>query len=279
MTTTSTPDMHMVFKSIKNRLTFWFLIVALPPLLITGAVNYTQRVSAIEKRSFDKLIAIRDLKINEIDKWFTAKLNDLRTITQDPETRTLSFLYQEKEDMTAYAELISSVRESLYRFIENYTDYQEIYIINPSTGDIDISTNRSIEGENRSGNPYLTEPLKTRDIYIKDIFYSKHLKMLSMTFSAPIFKGKGMEDDIVGILVLRVILDESIYALLRDHSGLGDTGETLIINKELTALNQLRNAAKGPLQIKVNAIPAKLAAYGETGIMEARDYRGKKVAG
>lgn len=267
----------MKFKSIKDRLTFWFLMVALLPLLITGVINYRQRVKAIEERSFEKLVAIRDLKIKEIDKWFNEKINDLKTMSEDPETRSIEPVFHKESYTAEDRDLLDRVREALYRYIDNYTDYHEIFIMDPQSGIIKISTTRSLEGENRTGNPYLTEPLKTRGIYVKDIFYSKHLNRVSMTFSTPVFCRAHGGEHIVAILVLRVLLEQSVYDLLHDYSGLGETGETLIVNKDLMALNSLRGSDQPPLTVKLDVQPALLASQGKTGIVEAVDYRGKKV--
>ncbi len=57
------------FKSMIVRIRFWFLIIALLPLMVTLIITYKQRVTAIENATFDKLIAIRDLKVKQVESW------------------------------------------------------------------------------------------------------------------------------------------------------------------------------------------------------------------
>jgi signal transduction histidine kinase/DNA-binding response OmpR family regulator/HAMP domain-containing protein len=97
-----------------------------------------------------------------------------------------------------------------------------------------------------------------------------------MTFSIPIFSIKD-NAHIVGILVARINLDQSLYKLLLDRVGLGKTGETLIVNKDAIALNELRNYENAPLELMIEAEPAINAAAGKTGIIQGLDYRGKEV--
>jgi hypothetical protein len=59
----------MGFKSIRTRLNFWFICVALVPILIAVYVGYSQRVDSIKREAFSKLIAIRELKVAQLKSW------------------------------------------------------------------------------------------------------------------------------------------------------------------------------------------------------------------
>ena len=116
--------------------------------------------------------------------------------------------------------------------------------------------------------------MRTEEIYVKDIYHSKTIHSPSMTFSTPIYgEGKG----IAGILVARVDLEHSLYELLLERAGMGDTGETLIINQDVVALNELRWHPDAPLKLNIKARPAVMASQGKTGITETPDYRGEEV--
>ncbi len=55
------------FKTLKGRLTFWFLLVALLPLVAVSTVISLQRTRIIKENAFHKLTAIRDLKVGEVN--------------------------------------------------------------------------------------------------------------------------------------------------------------------------------------------------------------------
>ena len=58
---------------------------------------------------------------------------------------------------------------------------------------------------------------------------------------------------------------------------MGKTGETLIVNADVLALNALRWHENAPLRLQIQAEPAVRAAQGNEGIVETTDYRQEKV--
>ncbi len=167
--------------------------------------------------------------------------------------------------------------EKLKQYLRDHDAYDEMFIINPRTGVIDISTNADSEGLDLSRNPCFTQPMQTLRLFIRDIYYSTFHARNMMTFSVPIFCEKHDQEHITGILVASVNLKNSLYTLLQNKEGLGDTGETLIVNKDVVALNDLRWHDNAPLNLKIQAEPAVNGARGETGIIETTDYRGAKI--
>ena len=99
--------------------------------------------------------------------------------------------------------------------------------------------------------------------------------MMTMTMSIPIFNIE--KNTIIGIFVARIDLKNSLYKMLFDRVGLGKTGETLIVNKDVVALNELRWYDNAPLNLHISAEPAVNAAEGKTGITVTEDYRGEKI--
>ena len=55
------------FRSIGARLTFWFFIIAMFPLIAAGITIYHHMVNTMEESIFNKLEAIRDLKASVSD--------------------------------------------------------------------------------------------------------------------------------------------------------------------------------------------------------------------
>ena len=73
------------FKSVRSKLTFWFVVLGLAPLFIGIVITYHQQVRSIEQETFDKLIAIRDLKVDQLHNWLTERTGDLKTTSTDDE--------------------------------------------------------------------------------------------------------------------------------------------------------------------------------------------------
>ena len=268
---------RFAFKRVRSKLTFWFVVLGLLPLFIGIVITYSQQASSIEQETFDKLTAIRDLKVEQLRNWLNERTGDLKTISTDGELVALQIIFHKEHKDQSNLNIHKNIRGLLNRYLKNYDAYDEIFIINPPTGIVEISTNANSEGTDQSDNAYFTRPIKTRELFIKDIYYSKSLARNTMTFSIPIFCTKHVPQHIVGILVARVDLKNSLYALLQNRVGLGKTGETLIVNKDVLVLNELRWHENAPLNLQINADPAVKASQGQTGIVETTDYRDEKI--
>lgn len=255
------------FSSVSTRLNTLFLLLAIFPLVVAVSIIYKQRVESIKEEAFQKLIAIRDLKVSQVNLWLAEKTGDIALLAEEPALRSLKKQLFQDNNTTQDTQKNNAVRENFKSRIKNYNDYEEIFLISAQTGKVIISSKESSEGLDYSQNAFFTAPLQSREFYIKDIHYSKTLNKPALTFSAPIFE---LEDNknLIGVLVTRVLLNQSLYSILLERPGMGDTGETLIVNKDTIALNELRWYENAPLKLKINAFPAVQASQGKTGIVE-----------
>lgn len=268
----------LVFKSIKTRLMTWILIITLIPLLFVLYIAYQQRVSAIQEQTFDKLTVIRDLKVSLLKNWIMEREGDIRNLSHDSELEELEDVFNLSASKKRSYEIAEGATSLLNHYLNSYKDYSEIFILNAQTGIVELSTSQKNKGKDKSKNLYFTQTLQNRDLYIKDIhFHDDNGSNIQMTFSMPIFSSQENESRIIGILVTRLDLHNSLYKILLDKTGLGETGETLIVNQDVMALNELRFWEDAPLNLKVNAEPAIKAAQGGTGIVTTMDYRKVEV--
>ncbi|NQU27971.1 MAG: cache and HAMP domain-containing protein, partial [Candidatus Marinimicrobia bacterium] len=265
------------FKKIRTRLAVWFVVIATVPLLIGTFITYQQRVNTIKVNKYEKLTAIRDLKVSQLNNWLDERTGDIKTIAGDQEiiNYTMAVIHQDKVYEEQQLTIIS--QELLRRYVDNYNSYHELFIINAETGHIILSNNPASIGVDKSKNSYFTGPLQTNELFIKEIYRSEsNAGQPEMTFSIPIICTTH-QPNVVGVLVARIDLQNSLYKLLLDRTGLGQTGETLIVNKNLIALNDLRHYDDAPLNLHITAEPAVNAAAGMAGIIEINDYRDEPV--
>jgi signal transduction histidine kinase/DNA-binding response OmpR family regulator/HAMP domain-containing protein len=253
-----------------------FSMVALIPLVIVSLLVYQQRAKSIKNNEFTKLAAIRDLKVEQVNAWLDERMGDIRMVAEDYEIRLVAEAFYKQTAARLDQGEIQGARELLNRYVQNYESFYDIFIIDAGSGKIVVSSSPYMEGNHRGEDAYFTGPLQTKQLYIKDIYYSKTIKGPSMAFSCPIFS-LSAADEIAGVAVARINLERSLYDLLLHRTGLGKTGETLIVNKEGIALNELRWYDGAPLNLKITAKPAAAAVGGETGIVETTDYRNVKI--
>ncbi len=264
------------FKSIKSRLSFWFFIIALSPLLIGFLITYNLQKRSIERKTFAKLVAIRDLKVEQVNNWLAERISDLQTMAGDSKIRGLENIFEKSSKTPEDLKKIELARKLLNRYSKTDIVYDEIGFIDAKTGLAGLSDNIEFERINKSHDLAFSVPFKTGKTYIKDIYYSKELGRHAMTISIPVYCSTH-NTHIIGILVARINLEKSLYQLLANRTGLGETGETLIVDDSAMALNELRNYANAPLKLRIMAIPARAAAAGKTGIIKTEDYRGEEV--
>ncbi len=264
------------FKKIQSRLIFWFLVTSFIPLLISMTIFYIDRQKVNDLNTFEKLISIRDLKVSQLNKWLDERIGDVHVLASDMEIRGLDEVFDNEDSTNIVQERIRIAEELLKRSLNNYEDYSSIFIVNANTGQIDISTHEDLRGKNSSQELYFKQPMQSGELYISPIIRSETTKKPEMYFSLPIYGAKN-SSKLVGILVAQIDLDISLYDLLLNRIGLGQTGETLIVNKDVVALNELRWFGNAPLRLQITADPAIFASQGKTGIIKAKDYRNVKV--
>ncbi len=264
-----------VFRTVKGRLIFWFLLVTLTPLVIAAGVVSIQRSQVIKANVISRLTAIRDLKVDQLTQWIDEKISDVKMISQSQRLLAATGVFQKSRLSKADHQTLQGASALLDQYLEVHPEYEEAFIINPVSGDVALSTDRTQIGTNESQNPSFTEVMRTGRVFIRSIYYSPQLHQPTMAFSTPL-RGRH-RGGVSGVLVIRIDLLHSLYALLLDRSGMGRTGETLIVDSRGTALNELRWHPGAPLRLRISTQPAVMASQGKTGIIEADDYRGEPV--
>lgn len=253
------------------------MLIALLPLLVVLTVTYEQRIQVIQERTLEKLSAIRDLKVDRLQSWLSARSGDLALLAEDISDKNIEHIINQDRYSHEEIKALSIIRGELNSRQSVYNSYSELFIIHPVTGEVLVSTIANHEGVNKTIDPHFTEILQSKESYIKDIYYSKVMGENTMAFSRPITCKEHQGEHLVGTLVARINLDNSLYKLLSDRVGLGKTGETLIVNKKGYAISKLRWKDNAPLTLKINATPAINAIQGKTGVIIENDYRDEMV--
>ena len=253
------------------------MLISLLPILVVLTVTYEQRIQAIEESTLEKLSAIRDLKVDRLQAWISERSGDLELLSEDIREKNIEQLINEDSYPHEEIEVLSVIRGELNSRQSVYDSYSELLVIHPLTGKVMVSTIASHEGVNKAVDPHFTEILRSEKVHIKDIYYSKIMGENTMAFSRPIVCKTHQGKHLVGVLVARIDLENSLYKLLSDSVGLGDTGETILVNKDGYAISKLRWKADAPLKFKIHATPAINAIQGKTGVIIENDYRDEMV--
>ncbi len=265
----------MKFRSISMKLIFWFLSVNFLLLWTVMAVIYIQRVRYIKTNTFSKLTAIRDLKVEELSVWLGERRGNTKAISEIYRIRNSEVLFNKKDLNENEKKILLSIRLLLKQYVDDYDVFESVSVVNARNGIIEISSDRDLEGMDLSKEDYFKEALNKKSFHIKDIYISRFRKNPAMIMSRPVYNLT--DKRIIAVVSARLNLESFLYPMLLNRTGLGETGETLIVNKDCIAISKLRWYDDGPCRLKITATPAVLAAAGKTGIIESEDYRGIPV--
>lgn len=159
-------------------------------------------------------------------------------------------------------------------FLAINTDGAEYFVMDLS-GKIILSTDEKQVGMDKSGDEYFLKGQK--EIHIKDVYQSPTTGQVGFVISGPVYARSSKE--LVGVCGIRYSLT-LLNAMMTDRQGMGETGETYIVNKEGYFLTDSRFINDVTLKKKIETEPVKLW-QSERKEMEALypDYRGQTVLG
>jgi len=257
------------FKSIRGKITFWLFLISVLLLTTASGIMYLVQIESIKHEAIHKLTAVRDLKINQINHWVNDRIADLNIISEFHELSNFINSTNNTHKLSS-----KKLTENFFiRYLHKYDSYEKIFLSDINSGEVLISTDPHLLGENISNRSFFNLPKTSQKIHIRKIYFSKRLNKPVMSFSKAIsYQGKA-----IALITTVIDLDNSLYKLLNNHTGLGKTGETLLVDNTLYNLNFLRHIKTPPLELKITAQPAYLAAMGASGIIESEDYLGAKV--
>jgi len=268
-------------KSIQLKLTLSFLSISIVPLLGIGALTYFNERAIIKDKVEGHLKSIVELQTALVSQWLDQAIFDCRFLARDQ-------ILIESINGNPKGEY-GNIRRYLEGLVEGW-GYGEALVISPA-GRVIFSTSPMYEGMDMAKNQHFRGAiaLPAGEVYIKDIYYSERTKTLSMAFSTRIQAPSpdGKLGRTIGVLVLRVCVDRTLYPLIRGWQGMGSSGETMLVRRDgekLIFLNNTRHFPDTALKLAFPIQPitkqveiALKGIKGERGAAEAVDYRGIPV--
>jgi len=277
--------------TLKTKLIFLVILGGLFPFLSLSVIMYHQASKTIAKQIINDLDAQSKIKTDYLNTLFNEKEKDIQEIALnyiliDNSEKIVS---EFKDDTTTdnYKLLSNRISRTLKHNLNLY-DYHDMFIIS-LYGDIVFSMIHEDEfGTNLNSGKYkdseLAKSFKTakessKTVTSKFEYYSPSHKAAAF-ISTPIYRN----NKVVAIFAGQINID-SLYIIVNDTSGLGETGETVIgtnIANVVTVLNPLRHDKNAAFNMKIpigakRAHPIQKATQGESGTGTFIDYRHTEV--
>ena len=269
----------------KSKLILLFFAFTLIPLVLFGAIVFSQARNILQTARMAQLDTIADLKKDKIETFFHEREADVRSAQDFRNIRTnLPILSTHAGDRTApaYIRAKRALDDQMKTFQESY-GYVDVMLLDPRGKVVYVSNDEHSAmqlGKPLNNRKFFEEGRK--GIYFTDVFFGMEgNRLVEMIGIAPV---RDLQETFVGAVALEIDMDP-IFKFIQDTTGLGTTGEALIARKEgnetlfLSPLQHDPNAALMKvvsLQEKI-AVPAIKAAGGENGSGITYDYHGEEV--
>ncbi len=246
--------------------------------LITGGVAFYRAQAREQQRRVEtELLAIAELKADQIARWRAEQLADAAVIAQGP------FLTGSARRclVDTDASECGPARERLRSF-QRYYGYRDVLLVD-ATG----RTHISLAGDERPPSPELTaalaEAFRARQPVLTDLYTAPPNASIRLDVVTPIF-GPEEAAEPVGAVVLRADVEQHLYPLIQTWPTPSGSAESLLVRRdgdEVVFLNELRHQTGAALTLRIPLsridVPAVQAVLGRTGVLTGRDYRGVPV--
>lgn len=260
------------FHSIRWRLLFplFLIIFVLVGLIITYYIYKHEEIH--REMAFKEHSILADVLKTSVENWLEQRRHEVTILAESARMRE------------AYREVINSGDTdgkaagdalNLWKKVKDqYEVYEEIYLADPATGRIVLSTEKGRVGTYRPVDDLLLKPLETNGLYFQDAYISYATKKPSIAFAYPL-RWEGSQ--VPGVLVCRLNIYDALQPLLHKAAAVGETGEVYLLTRERKTITDLRLRPNAKLEYVLDTEGSVRAARGEEGIIETEDYAGRTV--
>ena len=135
---------------LRPKLVFLFLLIGLVPLAVASTVAYLNSVDSLTKEACSYLSSISELKENELRRWLESTILVLESVANRPTFKSLTATRSQKGGDSSLLEQIEMEIRSAH-LAPHLTAglIQSLYVLDPTTGRILVSTESGMVGRFR----------------------------------------------------------------------------------------------------------------------------------
>ena len=251
---------------------------------IAGAIYLKQQAVAFRKSSESTLISIAELKTRQISGWYAERMSSAEVIHENPMVMArISRFLSARSGRDLGADIGAWLESTRERY-----GYRKM-VLYDAQGMPRLHAPASRPGSTipaAKGNPDFLAALHTGEIRTTDLQPAlESPDHISLNLWIPVPTAPGSNSPALGVVLLDIDPDRSLYPLVQTWPSESRTAETLLIRREgndVVFLNRLRHRANVPLAFRLPLdttmhLPAAMAALGREGVVSGADYRGAPV--
>ena len=261
--------------------------------------GYSGSYGAERSKALNILDLVADLKAERLSLWLEERKDDARLLSQQYEVRTLlDALRTLVENDRGSGKSLEGIQSHLLRqdsrklltqhiklVIDAHNCYEKIQVAETRRGVVVASTDEREVGLSIANKPCYQRAMKQRD-GVSIAFEESAMKGdPALVVCKDISPGSSIganRSTPIGVVIMYVNAEQFIRPLLYTGKGLGETGDIVLVNQDQRILISPRfplpNGRRAvPMQYRIEAEPARLAASGNQGLIESVDYRNVPV--
>jgi len=254
---------------IGKKLVLAFLIVSLSALIVASILSYTIAKSSITERVLDQLESVATIQKNRLGGMIDQNLERLALVASRTQLRLSLKAFNEKPQQ-AYQDKMNRI---LHDAKGSIACFREISVLDLK-GNVVASTNAKSLGKSHADEEYFLVGQKRSRA---DMLYLGEGGELRLRLSGPLL----LEGKLIGVVGIEADAD-NLIALVGDYSGLGKTGETLLLVKtdaeHMVSITPTRFDMNAALRRTIPVEKDPVSAVTEVErIIHALDYRNEPV--
>ncbi|MDQ7835252.1 MAG: diguanylate cyclase [Humidesulfovibrio sp.] len=213
--------MGFIQKSLVARLVSTYLVFSLLGVAGMGAASYLVGRAFLRQAAVDRLQSASRQKETDLGLWIEERLRDLQFVGA-----TVARQYAGKAglDERETQRLLSHLRD----YMAAQADVREVLVLAPTGGRVLLSTDPAQVGGYRASYNYYTQG--RQGATVQSVYPSPESLRPTITVSMPL---KDESGELLGVLAVHLGL-ERIDQIIRSRAGLGETGETYLVDSSNT---------------------------------------------
>ncbi|WP_271254441.1 hybrid sensor histidine kinase/response regulator [Pseudanabaena sp. Chao 1811] len=268
--------------SLLRQLVSYFSVLSVITVSIVAIGSYFHARTSLSKEVVDRLTVATQLKSYQLKRIMERELRDILLVSQEKEVQeSLQKMFNSEASQPTYRQAYAELKKYIDRVNLAKPSFRSIRITRNSGFVIFSSTNRKLENTYLPlGDPTTYFTSDRIDTVVPNFYISPSNKKVTMTVATPILDNRNVK---MGALTADFNLDD-IDNLIRDNTGLGETGETYLIGKAGTktiviagkqiAANLSQNSDK---EVRSDGIDQAIAQ--KSGFGAYKNYAGVPVVG
>ena len=258
---------------IANKISLSFLIVSFVCISATFGIVYEFAQDMLTKDIYTNLESNAYARLKHVETFL--KMSKA-SVNQASRSVVLPRLLKTSLDDASYKEAQFNAIKLLKDKVKGDVSVYQYMLLDRSGRIVAASDDKIVGQDNSKDSSFLGA---RKGVYIKDVYFSQTTRIPLMAISVPLFDGNA--GALLGVLVAMVKMDD-LDNILTERTGLGETGEIFIINKNGYMITPSRFRKDVFLTQKVDTLNSRMALQNkDTHLMVQRtspiifsDYRG-----